>query len=90
MFTNLSYAFGALIETFKQYGQVIASLKEVTLKDNVYYVDLRPNTGFLAVNVELGEAYRVAQIGNPKGLDSNCAPEFLAWVLQSINHALNK
>lgn len=90
MFVNFSYALPALINTFANYEPQIAKLPAVTIKDDLYYVDLFPNTGFLAVDVKKKKAYQVSRIGDPEGKDSNVSGPYLAYILDRINQVLDK
>lgn len=90
MFVNFSYASPALLETFAKFGPQITKIPNVTVKDGIYYVDLSPNTGYLAVDLRFSKAYRVAKIGDPEGSETHCSAELLALVLKVINDELDK
>ncbi len=90
MFINLAYALPALINTFAQFGPQITKIPIVTVKDSIYYVDLCPNTGYLAVDLRFSKAYRVPKIGDSEGSDTHCSPELLALVLKVINDELDR
>ena len=88
MFINLADALLALISFFESNEGKIANLPAVTVQDNIFYVDLSPNPGYLVVDTENKKAYRVSQIGNKETLDSHCTPEYLAYILKCIEEAL--
>jgi hypothetical protein len=90
MIIDLRYALPALINTFAQFGHQISKLPAVYQRDQIFYVNLYPNTGHLAVDIEGKRAYRVARIGDPEGKDSHCTPELLALILKHINDYLDQ
>lgn len=89
-FTNFALAQDALVQTLNDYGDRAVQIPEISLQGNVYFIDLRPNTGYLAVNILTGRAFRVAKIGELEGENSHCSPELYAHVLDKINQALNE
>lgn len=90
MFVDFRYTLPALLETFAKFGPQIAKIPAVTVKKGLYYVNLSPNTGYLAVNLKKKEAYQVSQIGDPKGKDSSVSGPYLAYILDRINQKLDK